>query len=117
VGSRRNSLCFASVGTTPGPSDAFRGGLTPQNLHLGLTFPTTEGLQSTMEVHNNNLVPRMMLNKPLQNVPPVLRHHIVTVMPLNLPLQAIMMPLYLPLPAMMPPNLPLPAIKIYQRII
>jgi hypothetical protein len=52
---RRTSPRFASVATTPSPSDAFRGGVTPQNLNLGLTPTTTEGLLSTVEVHNNNL--------------------------------------------------------------
>jgi hypothetical protein len=57
---RRTSPRFASVATTPSPSDAFWGGVTPQNLQLGLTPLTTEGLQSTegvqstMEVHDNN---------------------------------------------------------------
>ncbi len=54
-GKRRTSPRFASVGTTPGASVAYWGGVTPQNLNLGLTPTTTEGLLSTVEVHNNNL--------------------------------------------------------------
>jgi hypothetical protein len=56
VGSRRTSPCFASVGTTLGPSDAFWGGVTPQNLKLGLTPPTTEGLRSTIESNETNIL-------------------------------------------------------------
>jgi hypothetical protein len=55
VGSRQTSTCLASIGVTPGPSDAYRGGVTPQTFQLGLTPPTTEGLHSTLEPNSTNL--------------------------------------------------------------